>query len=77
MAAGWRAAMALAPDEAGRRAATAAWMRSISDTNRRTQVALRQLQAGRQEVATLEAAVRTADLGVAAARIRAEGAEAA
>ncbi len=73
----WRETMEDAPDEDARREATAAWLRQITVTNERMRHAMRQLAQGRARVASLEAQLRAADLDAAAARIRAEVADAA
>lgn len=77
LATGWRSAMDAATTDPARREATAIWMRHVSDTNRRTSVALRELVLGRQHVAVLEARLKAAELEAAAVRIRAEVADAA
>lgn len=77
LAVAWRTAMAAAPDEATRQAATATWMGNVSELNRRTRSALRRLAAGRLEAIQLERRVAQAELDARAARIRAEAAEAA
>jgi len=77
LASDWQHAMDAAASPDDRRQATATWMRQISDVNTRTRAAIRQLAAGRAQVAALEARLRTADLEAAAVRIRAETLEAA
>jgi len=73
----WRTAMDAAGSEDARRDATASWLRDVSDANSRTRAAMRQLDAGRRDLAVLEAQMRGADLDAAALRIKAEMAESA
>jgi hypothetical protein len=70
------AVAAAADDEQARRAAIATWFRDVDRINRRTRVATRQLAQSRAVLAELEARTRSTDLEAAAARIRAESAEA-